>query len=792
MNKKGKNQPDDFDILGKLNIGNAMDVDLNDPALMKELKGMGWDDDEDMDIDPELADLEKQIEEEEDFVVPQGREMTAEEIENAKFDEDDLNDPDLEAELDEAEGRENDPVLQASLRIEHLEKEIELAKSNALREKANNNKEKALEYLKAMKSYEAELNSAKQLLSMHKITQKERKKKDTDPPEDFDFSSIVSMSVLEYEKEQALKGKRNEVVETCDMQIDILTNNINLGIVSQEQYIENLQIKIKEYEGFCKGPNKGFFLKHVQLMNQELQEAAEAGEEEEEEEEFEEEAGKVVRQPSVKKPLQPVPVDPVPKPKVEDDHEELMKNIKYRTVFESFDEGKLAFQYLKNIGQTSLAEKILDRLESWQKILQAIKSGKEFKSEIKPLSPIDLIGVTEESRRQKFAELIKFTIEQAAKSKEKALAALKQKDKDQAAIYKREMMSYEQKGQIMEQAMKNPWQAPPNVTVRSIVKSVPVIHEDLEACALEVTYGSASGFSDSEDYFITYSMVAGDTLSGSTDRFSKVSSKGINHTFLIKVDQRNFSSLFKKHIIFEVFEYHRIRSNKSQGTCNLKLEQLAKQSTWTTNIQLARKGPSIVVTFRVQKSLVSAEMKQITENLEVVEDLITPFKSFDGLILQKKEEVVQSSPKVNPNPSQTAPKAPEESKQESGNFEDIGQDEYDNPNVARNLVSFEVLELEIERLKGVIIELRSNGKSADGFMNLQRELMRNKSIIEAQVGNGVITPEQYKEVLEKQVEHDTKLASFYKQRGKKQHLETVLNRVRIMKKEIVELANADE
>ena len=788
MNKKGKKQPDDFDILGKLNIGNAMDVDLNDPALMKELKGMGWDDDEeDMDIDPELADLEKQIEEEEEFEVPHGREMTAEEIENAKFDEDDLNDPDLEAELDEAEGRENDPALQASLRIDHLEKEIELAKAMALKEKANNNKEKALEYLKAMKSYEAELNSTKQLLSMHKITQKEKKKRDTDPPEDFDFSSIVSMSVLEYEKEQALKGKKKDIVETCDMQIDILTNNINLGIVSQEQYIESLQLKVQEYEDLCKGPNKGFFLKHVQLMNQELQEAAEA-EEEEEQGEQEEVVEEVVRQPSVKKPLQPVPVDPVPKPKVEDNHEELMKNIKYRTVFESFDEGKLAFQYLKNIGQTSLAEKILDRLEGWQKILHAIKSGKEFKSEIKPLSPIDLIGIPEESRRQKFAQLIKFTIDHAAQSKEKALAALKQKDKDQAAIYKREMMSYEQKGQIMEQAMKNPWQAPPNVTVRSIVKSVPVIHEDLEACALEVSYGSASGFSDSEDYFITYSMVAGDTLSGSTEKFSKVNTKGINHTFLIKVDQRNFSSLFKKHIIFEVFEYHRIRSNKSQGTCNIKLEQLAKQSTWTTNIQLARKGPSIVVTFRVQKALVAAEMKQITENLEVVEDLIPPFKSFEGLVLQRKQEVVEN----NTNPPGPVAKAPEESKQELGGFEDVGQDEYDNPNVARNLVSFEVLELEIERLKGVIIELRSNGKNADGFMNLQRELMRNKSIIEAQVGNGVITPEQYKDVLEKQVEHDMRLAGFYKQRGKKQHLETVLRRVQIMKKEIVELANADE
>jgi hypothetical protein len=515
-------------------------------------------------------------------------------------------------------------------------------------------------------------------------------------------------------------------------------------------------------------------------MTQELEEAAQAEEEEEEEE-----VDQVVEEPVP----QPKPVKAevaIPTPKIEDNHEELMKNIKYRTVFESFDEGKLAFQYLKNIGRSDLAEKILNRLEQWQRILQVFKQGQEIKSEIKPLSPFDLTGMTEEDRRKQFQKLLQFTIDQAAKSKEKALASLKLKDKEQAAVYKREMLLHEQKAQVMEQAMKNPWQAPPNVSMKSIVKSVPVVQEDLEVGQLEITYGKASGFSDSEDYFVTYSMVAGDTLTGSTEKFSKVNSKGFNHTFVVRVEARNFASLFKKHIIFEVFEYHRIRSNRSQGTFNLKLEPLAKTSKWTTNVVLARKGPAFDVTFRIQKSLQSPEMKQITENLEIVEDLIPPFKTIDGAITQKRTEPSNvASPPARPTP------VVEESKQEAVSFDDIGQDEYDDPNVIRNLVSFEVLELEIEKLKNVIIELRSNGKSADKFMNLQREMMRNKSIIEAQVGNGVITPEQYKDVLEKQVEHDMKLAAFYKQRNKKQHLETVIGRVKIMKKEIEELNNSE-
>ena len=795
MGKKPK-QADDFDILGKLNMGSNMEIDINDPELMKELKGMGWDDD-DMDLDPEMAELEKEIEDEEDFEIPKGREMTAEEIEKAQFDDDDLMDPELEKELEEAEGRENDPALQASIRIDTLTKQIEAAKANAIREKQNGDKDKALEHLKAMKSLQAELDSTQKLLTIHQITQKP--KPDGQPPEDFDFTSIVSLSVLEHEKDSATKRKKRDVVETIEMQIDILTNNINLGLLSQEDYIQSLESKIQEYSSLTTGPHSKFYSKHVELMKQELEEAAQQEEEEDEEEEAQ---GLPESSPSVPSvpasnpsSSPPVPVQaPMPSPKIEDNHEDLMKNIKYKTVFESFDEGKLAFQYLKNIGRSDLAEKIIDRLETWQKILQVYKQGKEIKSEIKPLSPMDLVGTTEEERRKEFQRLLQFTAEQAAKSKEKALASLKMKDKEQAAVYKREMLLHEQKAQIMEVAMKNPWQPPPKVSFKSIVKSVQVLQEDLEPGVLEITYGKASGFSDGEDYFVTYSLVAGDTLTGATERFSKVNTKGFNHTFCVKVELRNFASLFKKHIIFEVFEYHRIRSNKSQGTFNIKLEQLAKTSKFTTTVQLNRKGPTFEVTFRIHKSLQTPELKQVTENLEVIEDLLPPFKTIDGAITQRKPDPATpstSSSQSAPPSSSKASSPPEESKQENINFDDIGQDEYDDPNVIRNLVSFEVLELEIEKLKNIIIELRSNGQSADKFMNLQREMMRNKSIIEAQVGNGVITPDQYKEVLISQVAHDTKLAAFYKQRNKRQHLETVINRIKIMRKEIEELNNAE-
>ena len=177
-----------------------------------------------------------------------------------------------------------------------------------------------------------------------------------------------------------------------------------------------------------------------------------------------------------------------------------------------------------------------------------------------------------------------------------------------------------------------------------------------------------------------------------------------------------------------------------------------------------------------------AEFKQVVEKVEYIEDLPIPFKSPQG-------KVIHSS---GIQPVSQGPKSLiKEEEKKSQSFDDIGQDEMENPNVIRNLVSFEVLELEIERLKGVIVQLRTNGNNADRIINIQRELMKNKAIIEAQVSNGVISPLQYKEVLENQVQHDLRLAQFYKEKGKKEHLAMVVNRVKIMKKEIEELNNSE-
>ena len=349
---KKKDSENEFDFLEKFKA-NQEEINLKDPKLMKELKEMGWDENDDMDIDPELEELEKEINDEE--MVPEvyhGKEMTAEEIENAKFDEDELNDPDLLAELEEAEDPEDDPVFQANKRISQLKDQIEICKQNALKEKEKNNRQAALEHLKLMKSLQVELESSEKLLSVHKISQKNSakpSKKNDDPPpeEDFDYTSVVSIPVLEYEKERAVKRNDNDVVDSIDMQINIITNNINFGILTQEGYIKSLEDKIKEYKkALAKKEGKGTLAKHVEIMENELKEASEM----EEDEEIEE------PQPEIQKKEEVIEKSKVP-------HEVLMNNIRYKVAYESLEEGKEAFKYLKDHGKIELCEKLLPKLE---------------------------------------------------------------------------------------------------------------------------------------------------------------------------------------------------------------------------------------------------------------------------------------------------------------------------------------------------------------------------------------------------------------------------------------------
>lgn len=330
---------------------------------------------------------------------------------------------------------------------------------------------------------------------------------------------------------------------------------------------------------------------------------------------------------------------------------------------------------------------------------------------------------------------------------------------------------------------------PPEIGLKAITKSEPVINEDVEPGVIELYFGKAIGIDDSREHFVNFKLSgsSGNEIINKSGYAKKVCSKGFNIKEFIRPDQKTFSTLMRRHITIDVVEYHLLRSNKAVGQATIKLDDLASKSVLNMTVPLARRGPTLEVTVRVNRSLSVPEYKQITEKIEFLEALLPVFRSPEGHNLTASPQLTQAK-SSNPTPVQ---------KQKADSFEEekktptmpsnLTSAEIENPNIIDNLNSYEVLEKESQRLQQSIIQMRSNGHNPQTQINQQRDVMRKKMIIESQVENGIISPGQYKTVLETQINHDMQLATYFRDRGDKEKLLICAERVKIMKGEIAEL-----
>ena len=274
-------------------------MDLEDPEIMKELKKLGWDHagGEDIEMNPEdseIAELERRLEQEEmeleasmkggDF-----KPISEHEIENMQLDEKDLENPEYLSELMELEGRHKEDVLQDHiLQLDELKKTIAQKTSEAVKLRDAGKKDEALEVLKEIKIRKVEQDNLERMIKMHQIAQKAQasnKKPEVTPKpvkkqkapaveeeEDFDYDSIVSLPVMEWEMEQAARRKDEFLKDKMEFAIQMLTTNIQSGILSQEAYVENIQQKIEENKRIVEkaSSDRARLMKHIELMEAEL------------------------------------------------------------------------------------------------------------------------------------------------------------------------------------------------------------------------------------------------------------------------------------------------------------------------------------------------------------------------------------------------------------------------------------------------------------------------------------------------------------------------------------------
>lgn len=785
-----------MDFLNRLG-GEDHEMDLEDPEIMKELRKLGWDHarDEDIELNPEdqeIAELERRLEEEEMELEAsmQGRDfkpMSEHEIENIQLDEKDLENPEYLSELMELEGKRKEDVLQEHiLQLDELKRIIASQTNKAVQLRNAGKRDEALEVLKEIKRLKVEQDNLERMIKMHQIAQKSQasnKKLEVAPKpvkkqnapaveeeEEFDYDSIVSLPVMEWEMEQAARRKDEFVKDKMEFAIQMLTTNIQSGILSQETYVENIQQKIEENKRIVEKANREVrarLMKHIELMEAEL---ADIPDEEEEEEEIESQQEEE-------------------KQTTEISHEELYEtNLMYRDIGNLYDEYKRGFLYLRQLGETTLCNNLIEKAETLGKILSDMRRGKEPSGKINPLMPSDITGMTESERLKRLEELIEYTTKQHEEAKQQALACLKQKDKEGAVAKKREMLGHEKKLKELEDAKKNPWQLPPKVNVKKLSRREELMNSDLGPTTIELGFGKAEGLKNDDSYYIQYTLTlhAGQNIDRKLAVKKHVITEGFGYLEKFNLDAKSFSSLDKRRINLEIFEKRMIRSDKSLGSINLKLADCANKCNLSLKLPISKtNGIYLNMTLRLHKALKVKEYHEVPYEETTIEEMPPAFKDPSGQSLVPKSNIPEETKEATRRaPSGPSPAGPKPASEASA---DLSPAEISDPSILDNLNSYEVLSMEIERLTDIINKLRSDGKNVTPFINRQRDVMRKKAIIETQVGNGMISPEQYKEVLEKQISHDMQLAKFFKDKGDNAKLQLVLKRVQVMKKEVSEL-----
>jgi hypothetical protein len=98
-----------------------------------------------------------------------------------------------------------------------------------------------------------------------------------------------------------------------------------------------------------------------------------------------------------------------------------------------------------------------------------------------------------------------------------------------------------------------------------------------------------------------------------------------------------------------------------------------------------------------------------------------------------------------------------------------------------------VLEAENKKLMEMIPRLRAEGKDVSKLLVQQREVARKSITLQQQVGNGVISPAEYKAVLLKSLEHDQILLQAFRDGKQAGKAAIVTKRIEMMETELKEM-----
>lgn len=541
--------------------------------------------------------------------------------------------------------------------------------------------------------------------------------------------------------------------------------------------MEDINAAVSKYKSLAPKsppPLKSKLLKHIQLMESELTEPP--AEEEEED-----------PAPQASRPAVPMLT-----------HEVLMQKEVYSYCYGELLELKEAFMYLKESGLSGQMEAVMRKAEQCQKVVDRFKAGEEPTNYVAPLLPEDLIGMPEPTRLQNLEQIISRMQASQASYKEKALAAIKAGDKATAVQLKGKMQRFEKMANLAADMRLNPWQPLPILVQEELKVTEMVTNEELTENEFLIVLADATGFSDSDSFYCIGQLALANSQNYSfTSRaIQRVNQHGFSHSEKVTLDPKQMPSLDRRRLTIEVWQHRTVWSDVSMGNFVVKLTDLGAKCTVESKQALARGGPTVKVVLKVKKALKAQETRTIIQHETVIGSIPPPFKKADGSLFTPSrlpsQPAAQSPAVPRPSPIPEESKSVPSASKPAPAGSNLIPEELKDPNILNNLNSFEVLEAEKSRLMGLIGQARERGADPAPLQARQREVMKKQVMIQAQVENGVITPEAYQRVLNESIQHDMQLAVYFKGQGDAERLRIVVERVKTMKKELAEMQAAGQ
>ena len=455
----------------------------------------------------------------------------------------------------------------------------------------------------------------------------------------------------------------------------------------------------------------------------------------------------------------------------------------YDEIIRRKKEYESGLEYLLNNGFISEYENLLGKMKMFNASLITLnKRGRIPVNQMPPkLTPQILFNTTIEKRKASYTELTKLLHDDKTFFQDQ-IKKSHQEDSELISNYTNRVKEISHLMSIIMNNQRNPWIPCPLYRKETNTVEVNAIQRDIKEGEVVIEYFPSHNLEQNKNYFVLYE------LRGRSGIFKGEFSGSKWGKVKIQLPKRD-RNIHEHEFSFKLQERQCLFCcTPIRGKIETKLSDLEGASTAVYK-QSGDKSFDVVVKIRAP---CNGSNTELIEREEVVIDKIypgfgevvqpsRPIRPPDNTSIEEHKEIVQSNLEERNTIERDQP-SPEVLENLPKGVKDADIQDPDNVD---NLVCVSYLEERIKVLNSRMMKLVEEGKKVpDVAKNKVNLMVTNLSLLKADIENGKLSIEQYKESLERQLEKDKALLEYFVKHNEDTKAETVRGRIECINREL--------